>query len=384
MNRRRVFVYAQYLQGVGHLFRATRIVRALAAEGLDVDLVSGGMPVPGLDAGGGRLHQLAPVQCLNGVFTDLRDDRGRPVDAPFKARRRDSLLALFRERKPDAVIVEAFPFGRRQMDFELQPLLKEIAAAQPKPLVLCSVRDILQTNRKPRRIAEAVAAVNTGFDAVLVHGDPAFAAFDETFSAAPQIAVKIHYTGLVGGAVYATAPAAAATAGEVVVSAGGGATQSETLLRAALAARPVSRLRDRPWRLLAGPNLPDGEYAALKAMAPSGVTVEPNRGDFATLLAGCAVSISQAGYNTVVEVLQAGCRSVVVPYAARGETEQSFRAARLQERGLARCVAANRLTPETLAGAVDAAHQGPPPPRGTVALDGAVKTVEYVCARLAG
>ena len=165
---------------------------------------------------------------------------------------------------------------------------------------------------------------------------------------------------------------------------GGGATHSEELLRAALAARPLSRLRDRPWRLLAGPNLPDGEYEALRAMAPAGVTVEPNRGDFAALLAGCAVSISQAGYNTVVELLQAGCRSVVVPYAARGETEQSFRAARLHERKLAYCVPESRLAPATLAAAVDVAHDGPPPARGAIALDGAEKTAAFVASRLAG
>ena len=384
MSRLRVFFYVQYLQGVGHLFRATRIVRALTAAGLDVDIVSGGMPVPGLDIGGGRLRQLAPVQCLHGIFNDLRDGQGRPVDAAFKARRRDTLLALFRNRKPVAVIVEAFPFGRRQMDFELKPLLEEIAAARPKPFVLSSVRDILQANRKPRRIAETVDIINAGFDAVLVHGDPAFAAFEETFPAARRIAGKIHYTGLVGGPARHAAPLAVATAGEVVVSAGGGATHSEKLLRTTLAAQPMSRLRDRPWRLLAGPNLPDGEYEALKAMAPAGVVVEPNRGDFAALLAVCAVSISQAGYNTVVELLQAGCRSVVVPYAARGETEQSFRAARLQKRKLAYCVPESRLTPETLAAAVDVAHDGPPPARGTVALDGAEKTAEFVDAQLAG
>jgi predicted glycosyltransferase len=44
----------------------------------------------------------------------------------------------------------------------------------------------------------------------------------------------------------------------------------------------------------------------------------------------------------------------------------------------------SRLTPETLAAAVDVAHDGPPPARGTVALDGAEKTAEFVGARLAG
>ena len=42
------------------------------------------------------------------------------------------------------------------------------------------------------------------------------------------------------------------------------------------------------------------------------------------LLAG--LSISQSGYNTVCDVLQAGCRAIYVPFAAGGETEQTVRA----------------------------------------------------------
>lgn len=378
MSGRRVFFYVQYLQGVGHLFRVTRIARAMTAAGMDVDIVSGGMPVPGLDTGGGRLRQLAPVHCPDGVFNRLRDSRGELVDAEFKARRRDALLALFRERKPATVIIEAFPFGRRQMDFELKPLLEDITVASPKPLLMCSVRDILQTDRKPYRVAETVDIVNAAFDAVLVHGDPAFAAFEETFPATREIAGKIRYTGLVVSPGHAAPTSAAATPGEILISAGGGATRSERLLRAALGARLISRLDTLPWRLLAGPNLPAGEIQALQAAAPDGVVVEPNRGDFAALLASCAVSVSQAGYNTVAEVLQAGCRAVVVPYAARGETEQAFRAARLRERNLAYAVAEDCLAPETLAAAIDAAHDGPPPPRGTVDLGGAEKSAAFV------
>ncbi len=375
MTAARVLFYVQYLQGVGHLYRAARIARAMTAVGLDVDVVSGGIAVTGLDAGDSRLHQLEPVQCPDGDFANLRDARGRPVNAEFKARRRDALLALFRRQRPAAVIIEAFPFGRRQMDFELKPFLAEIASARPRPLVLCSVRDILQANRKPRRIEEAVAFVDADFDVVLVHGDPRFAAFDETFPAADKIVGKLRYTGLIGN----PAPAGpTAPTGEVVVSAGGGATQSEKLLQSAMAARPLTRLAGAPWRLLAGPNLPPGEFEALRSKAPAGAIVERNRPDFARLLAGCAVSVSQAGYNTVAELLQAGCRAVVVPYAAQGETEQSFRAARLQERKLAHCVPADRLTPEALAAAVDAARSGPPPERGTVALNGAETTAVVV------
>ena len=48
-----------------------------------------------------------------------------------------------------------------------------------------------------------------------------------------------------------------------------------------------------------------------------------------SLLAGAGVSISQAGYNTLMEVVQARARAVAVPFAGGNETEQTLRARRL-------------------------------------------------------
>ncbi len=384
MSRPRVLFYVQYLQGVGHLYRAVRIARAMTAAGLGVDLVSGGMPVPGLDAGGARLHQLTPVKCRDGNFSDLTDQNDRPLDDPLRERRRDALLSLFQQLQPAAIVIEAFPFGRRQMRFELLPFLELARSTSPKPVIICSVRDILQISAKPGRVRETVDLVNGFLDHVLVHGDPAFAALEETFPGAGDIAGKIHYTGMVADLARPARASNCQADGEILVSAGGGGTRSEILLATALAARPLSPSKDRPWRLLAGPNLAEGEFAKLAALAPAGVTLEPNRDDFASLLAGCAVSVSQAGYNTVVDLLRCGCRSVVVPYSARSETEQSFRARRLRERGLAQVVEETALGPESLAGAIDAALAAPPPGPAGIDLGGAEKSARLVSAWLEG
>ena len=70
MTAPRLFLYVQHLLGIGHLMRAVRLARALAAAGAEVDLVSGGEPQPGLDVGGARLVQLPPVHS--------RDESGAP------------------------------------------------------------------------------------------------------------------------------------------------------------------------------------------------------------------------------------------------------------------------------------------------------------------
>ena len=58
----RVLLYVQHLLGIGHLQRAARLAKAMAAAGLDVDMVSGGVAVPFLDTGGAALLQLPALK----------------------------------------------------------------------------------------------------------------------------------------------------------------------------------------------------------------------------------------------------------------------------------------------------------------------------------
>ena len=98
--------------------------------------------------------------------------------------------------------------------------------------------------------------------------------------------------------------------------------------------------------------MPIVQRAGLESGLPAYVTVERFRSDFPSLLYGARLSISQAGYNTVSDILQANCRSIVVPYSAGGETEQSDRATRLQQRGLASVLPEPLLSGEHLASLV--------------------------------
>jgi predicted glycosyltransferase len=190
-----------------------------------------------------------------------------------------------------------------------------------------------------------------------VHGDPAFIPLEASFPAAAQIADRLLYTGYVGGAKPPTAAARGKNSvggGEVLVSAGGGAVGG-ALLATALEARRRGCLADLGWRLLAGPNLPPAEFAALAARLPNGVVLERFRADFPELLRCCRVSISQAGYNTVLDILVARAAAVVVPFAAGRETEQQLRAERLAARGVLEMVDERELSPARLAAAIERA-----------------------------
>ena len=362
-----VLFHVQHLLGIGHLTRAATLARGLAAEGFEVTVGSGGEPVPGVDFGRAALVQLPPARVADRRFSELLDANGAPVDDAWKARRRDRLLDLYEKAGPDIVLTELFPFGRRQLRFELLPLLDRAAADRARtgrPRIACSVRDILVQSPKPERTREMLALARRYYDLVLVHGDPRFASLDATFPHAREIADRVAYTGYVV-ARSERSPGepermAREDGGEVIVSAGGGAVGGK-LLEAALAARPRTPLADAGWRLLAGANLPEPVFRSLAARAPEGVTVERFRPDFRRLLRSARLSISQGGYNTLMDVLDAGVRAVVVPYAGGLETEQTLRANLLAARGLVEVVGEEELGPGSIAAAVSRAFAKPPP-----------------------
>jgi predicted glycosyltransferase len=352
----RVFFYVQHLLGIGHLRRAATLARAISAGGFDVLLVSGGAPVDGLALGGSRLHQLPPLRAADARLKELARLDGTPVDEAFRARRTRQLLDLFEAEQPDILLTEQFPFGRTQLRFELMPLLDAAQDRPSAPWIVSSIRDVLRRTASPARVDEMVQTFEA-FDAVLVHADPALVRLDDSFPAWPDIQGRALYTGYVADSD-AEPPEIDIGKGEVIVSAGGGAVGAP-LLQAAIAARPLSPLADRRWRLLVGPNMPEAEVAALRASAGENVIVEPARADFPSLLRNAALSVSQAGYNTVVETLCHGDRAVLVPFGTARETEQADRARVLVERGMVAAVAPDALTPASLAAAIAKAWAGP-------------------------
>jgi predicted glycosyltransferase len=347
--------YVQHLLGIGHLKRASLIARAMAGAGLDVCVVLGGRDVPGIRFDGCARILLPPVRAADETFRVLLDESDAPIDDAWRDHRAARLLFEFEALRPDVLMLELFPFGRRMFSFELLPLLTAARASPEPPKIVCSVRDILARKADPERNRKTVAFARAWLDGIFVHADPRLVTVEQSYPELTELADKLAYTGYV---VEPAGPPARPTspigADEVIVSTGGGAV-GLPLLRAAIAARPLSRLADRTWRLLAGPNLADEAYAALAWSAPEGIVVERWRSDLPALLRGCAVSVSQAGYNTVMDVLAAGARAVLVPFADDAETEQTTRARLLQERGMAVCLDAARLSPEFLAAAIDKA-----------------------------
>ncbi len=357
-----VLVAVTHLLGVGHLARAAALARALAAAGHRVTLVSGGRPAPLVRLDDVELVQLPPVHCRGTDFRTLYAEDGGEATQRLLGERVVTLLGALARLRPDVVVTELYPFGRRQLAREFSLLVDAALALRPRPAVLVSIRDILNPPSKPERAEEAAARL-AAYDGVMVHGDAALAPLDLSWPVDPPLARRLRYTGyLAGDAAPPSAEAGAARAdgqGEILVT-GGGSAASMPLYDAALAAARKDAVPGR-WRILVGHGVPEPQFRGLVERAGGAAVVERARADFPVLLRRAAVVVAQAGYNTCVDLAQARARVVFVPFEEGNEREQALRAGVWQDRGWASVVPASRLTPERLADAVAGALAAPRP-----------------------
>ena len=367
----RIMIWVQHLMGIGHLRRAAAVACALAERGGDVAFVTGGAGAPDVDPGRVRVVALPAARVADARYRALVDAQGREVDDAWRAARRDMLLAAFAEFAPHVLVTEAYPFGRGLLRFELEPLVEHARAA--RCWLVSSIRDVLQPPSKPSKARLAAERVLELYDAVLVHGDPAFVRLDASFPETERIRGRIRYTGYVAAGPGPAAPPGVGE-GETVVSAGGGVVAHRLVDTALESARRDRRFR---WRILVGPNAGAGALDGWRRAAPANAVVEPNRADFGSILSRARVSVSQAGYNTVTDVLATGVRAVLVPFSADGEREQSIRARVLADAGVAQVIEEHRLTPEALLEAIGRTD-APAPRRPPVRLDGAGESADTI------
>lgn len=379
----KIAVYCQHVLGMGHLLRTLAILEALT--GHERLLCAGGPASPAALPEGVRLVRL-PALAMDEAFGGLTL-AGAPLQ-DVKAERQKRLWDAVATMRPDVFFVELYPFGRKAFEFELVPLLTAIREGRFGPCaVVCGLRDIL-VEKKDQAAYEArvIDRLTRFFDGVLVHADPALFPLAETFDRLADIPVPLRYTGYVAPArrpertrtavrrEYGVAPDAT----WIVVSAGGGRVGFELPLAVLAACREHPRLRRSAVRIFAGPYAPDAAYAAMERAAaalPDARTARFAPG-FVDLVAAADLSVSLGGYNTVMDLLAAGTRALVMPFDQN--REQRLRAERLRAKGLLGLLEPSDLAPAPLAGRLLAALDAPAPPPAAIDLDGARTTARLL------
>lgn len=406
--RKRIAFYSQHLIGVGHHFRNRQIVNELVKT-CDVYFIDGGRPVPGADLDE-RIARI-PLPALRAGAHGLEPADGR---GDLQTAMRERQLGLFEaiERiRPDVLCVEFFPFSRWALKSEILTTIAKCNQLDPSAQVVCSLRDIptrakgdglqpaaefaqrrdgdavrfysvpfggihhehLSFNR--RYYEEVVPILNLYFDAVLVHGDPQLSRLEDHFPWVEDIGIPVVYTGFVSEKLEGDSRPEHAPNRYVLVSAGGGAEGVALAVPCIEAWKQLDGegvLDGREMVIFAGAFIEDAHFDALRASCADGpFRLERFTSNFLPWMNHADLSISRAGYNTCMNVLETQPPAIFVPSIAMDD--QEFRARRLMDLGLAQVIHPDHLSATKLATAIrDALNRTVP--QHPLGLNGAAQT----------
>lgn len=385
---KKILFYCQYLAGMGHLVRSREIVQSLLGD-FQVCWVIGGEPIADFPLPAqAKVVYLAPLREAAGEL--LAIDESLEV---VKAKRVQTLLSTFETFQPDCVVTECFPFSKYKMSFELLPLLERAKAKQAT--IVCSLRDLIMTQKmspqgQARKVNRVHEQIHEYYDLVLVHGDRTLQSLEACFPTAADLECELFYTGFV--AQQPNLPALTdRTPGQretpsIVASVGGG-RDGYPLLKAVIDSAPILASKSSHQILaFAGPFMPEHEFEALMAIAKpqTNVTLQRFTPDLLSELSQADLSVSLAGYNTTMDVLRTGVRSLMAPSPSKDQVdEQRRRAALLDQQGIVCLLSPEQLTPAALAQAIVQQLQTPAPMHH-INLAGAANTTQFLRSRLYG
>ncbi len=384
--------------------RTTRIARELARSH-EVLVFDGGQPFegPGARADSTRVALPAIVKTERGL--EALD--GRSTVAQAMQARRQRLESRLRALRPQLLVVESFPLSRWGFRDEIFGAIALVRELDAQARVACSIRDVPRASQDsvrgpvrawdprlgrpvPTRPADdhldhSAETLNEHFDALLVHGDPQLTRLEDHVPWVPRLRIPLLYTGYVRQEAATPRGPAPGRRPRVTVSVGGGVNGQRLLLAAAEAWALLSRTPDcagGEMVLFAGAFMSDAELGPVAdACRRTGAVLRPFSADFESELARSDLSVSRAGYNTVVALLAAGVRAIALP--ATDVSDQAFRAERLRALELADTCDDVSATPERLARMIaDRLRQ--PPPAVAIDLDGAKRTVQIAEALVGG
>ncbi|MFQ5631495.1 MAG: glycosyltransferase [bacterium] len=350
--------HCQHSLGMGHLIRSLTLAQTFTEKFRVVFLNGGPLPKEIAVPENIEIVDLPPLgMALDGALTSRSKES---AIHEIRKRRRTIILDTVRKTRPEIVFIELFPFGRKKFAVELLPLLEEAKnVCDPAPVMICSLRDILVGGRRDQEIHDVRASLlaNHYFDAVLVHADEKFVRLEETFKPRTPLQTPVYYTGFVvpGQPYHSNGFAEVGQQREgVLVSAGGGIVGGP-LFRMAIEAHQLLWATEKiPMTVVSGPFLPEDDWMELESEIAllEGITLKRYVPDLQTEMRKAAVSVSQCGYNTTMDILKTRVPSVVVPFYLEGEDEQINRARRLDKLGVIKLIEPEQVSSVTLAAKV--------------------------------
>ncbi|XPV77613.1 MAG: glycosyltransferase family protein [Desulfovibrio sp.] len=329
----KIVIYCQYLLGTGHFFRARELACGFTDH--EVIFIAGG---PAFDADYPphvQFIQQTPLYMDESFSYFICPDPASDLES-VKAERKAQLLELVELHQPDLFITEQYPFGRSAFSFELIPCF-EFLQSSGNTKIICSVRDILvQRNNQPQW-EEKVHKRLARYDGVLVHSDPDYIPFIESFRSINDLDIPVWHTGFVTPNMSANLPSASDESAclnknskRILCSIGGGRIGQEFLRAVVDGYLSEPELLDYELMVFTGRLAERSVVEQLQNMAAKHdkISIQVFSSSYRSFVYSADLICCMGGYNSCMDILSSKCSSVIYPYSENAE--QRLRAEMIQ------------------------------------------------------
>jgi predicted glycosyltransferase len=270
---------------------------------------------------------------------------------------------------PDLMVVDKRASG---IDGELLPTLHALRENGRHTKLALGVRDILDEPERTRKILAgngSFEVIDEFYDEVWIYGSKEIFDTAKEYAFPESIHRKTFYCG------YLKRPTVSTGRNEgpprVLITTGGGGDGSDIIQAYLTGLSTLPRNIALRTTVIFGPQMPEVCRTELLRRFDYLADVEflEFEADITNRYAESDVVVSQAGYNTVCELLSFSRRAILVP-RSEPVREQLIRARLMAERGFFECIEPQDLTPETLISKVLEALNSSSITSSTLKLDG--------------
>jgi len=377
-QKKKVLIYFYHCGTFGHTRRVFNIAQELASDPLnEVLVISGGEGTPFYKPT--MQFELIQIPALVPNVDSFAGYRPKmksiPIDALLKWRQ-----VLLKECVvnfvPDILILEMFPFDRLGLEKEFTELIHTSRNLNPKVKVISSVRDIPETENTywKHHQDRTREILDKEIDLVLVHGMKDIFDYSQFFK--NELAAKFQYTGYVVAPEFRENCHSYPKRQNALLSAGGG-KDAQNMLTFFIKYLESYCHRNISWTVLMGDYFHDQDKTELRLMKYPNVDIQKNVIIEDRLLRNYNIHLCMSGYNTLVENIATGVKSIVCARTTSGE--QKIRSTVFNEHHLCKVVSLDSSA-EDLDNIINTELNTPYYPKLKFNLDGASTTRDLIAS----
>lgn len=329
----KILIHCQYVYGIGHLVRTSKLASGLS-DRFDVFILNGGEVVPNFE-----LPETVNFIQLPAIFKQEKSEYLSTVDTSITLnecfQRREKIIINSVEKiKPDILITEHFPFGLL-FEAEVLKLITKVKNVNPSAKILSSVRDLIESGTGGKRDDYVCDLINNWYDMILVHGDEKFAPLSKSFPKMSKINVPIVHTGYVVRPI--PKMEIRVDFPTIIASVAGGRLGNE-LLDAIIGSHITLKAKKKHKLILfSGAFQKDFKYYQEKvsSLQSDDITIHMfDSREYLKCLSIASLVISLGGYNSILESVSANKKMLVYQREfAGGNEEQNLRINLFQRTG---------------------------------------------------